>query len=413
MRYSFTIVLLVAVMLITNAEKISLAAPWSEYYTESLMKDGTKEYFYIELAQGEAVIDNDLNIIVPPQKETASETIMIYKPSKYKIIEVEYNQVKFVNNIRTAVDSNESTIALWNLDGDCIIAKGRYYSAEELDNTYIRVRKSFDKKLYGLCNYNGEEILEPLYADVKIEKGLPYVKKYIGSSWQSAKLMKSGNRDNNQGSTKASSKSNVIDNSAKIAEVKRKIAKLKSKKKECYKCKGTQLADAGPCIFCKGTGTVKVGYYTPQFYPCSRCNQSGRSKVSCDLCIQTDRSISLSQTYLQTLKDTHGLTKEDAEFYYQHKAALSRIENEYQRNINNMVNSRLQQTYSSGSSSSIICGICRGTGIDPAVWDSESASRASVAGGFTNSLGTKCPHCGLYTWHQHKYCAKCNANKYR
>lgn len=206
---------------------------------------------------------------------------------------------------------------------------------------------------------------------------------------------------------------NVIDNSAKIAQVQKEIAELRAKKNDCYKCRGTQTADGGLCGFCKGTGIIKMGYYTPQYYPCSYCGQTGRKKVRCDLCMQTDNLISYYEIKLNTLNDTQGLTRYAADLYYDHQATVNRINNECQMTINNIADSHLEGTYKSSSASAGGCSICRGTGMEPTAWDSESASRSPNAGGYTNPSGTKCPYCGLYKWHQHKYCPGCNADKCR
>lgn len=208
---------------------------------------------------------------------------------------------------------------------------------------------------------------------------------------------------------------NIIDNSEEILRCEKAIEALENQKQHCSYCNGTQSIPRN-CYTCSGRGTIKMGYYNPQFYVCNNCGGTGRKHQSCTACQKTDVSISLSRNMLKYYKDTHGMTKEEAALYSKHNSRIAQMERDYQNATNALVEPYLNSSgngyYSHSSSSSRSkCSICNGTGIDPHAY--YSGDPKPSVGGYTHSYNEKCIYCGKYKWHQHVYCPICNANKYR
>ena len=213
---------------------------------------------------------------------------------------------------------------------------------------------------------------------------------------------------------KALNDPNLVDNSEEISRCEKVIAELENQKLHCSYCNGTHKIPT-ICTMCRGTGTIKMGYYTPQFFKCNYCGGTGRTSKPCIECQQTDVSISISRSMLKTYKETHGMTKETAAFYHEHNSKMAQMDRDHQNAINAIAEPYLNSTRKSNSShssasSSSKCSLCNGTGIDPHVYHSGDPKPA--VGGYTHSSGGKCVYCGKYEWHQHVYCPKCNANKY-
>ena len=213
---------------------------------------------------------------------------------------------------------------------------------------------------------------------------------------------------------KALSDPNLVDNSEEISRCEKVIEELENQKLHCSYCNGTHKIPTN-CNRCSGTGTIKMGYYTPQFFKCNYCGGTGRTYKPCIECQKTDVSISISRNMLKTYKETHGMTKETAAFYHEHNSKMGQMDRDYQNSINAIAEPYLNSTRKSNSShsstsSSPKCSMCNGTGIDPHAYHSGDPKPA--VGGYTHSSGGKCIYCGKYEWHQHVYCPKCNANKY-
>lgn len=213
---------------------------------------------------------------------------------------------------------------------------------------------------------------------------------------------------------KALSDPNLVDNSEEISRCEKVIEELENQKLHCSYCNGTHKIPTN-CNRCRGTGTIKMGYYTPQFFKCNYCGGTGRTYKPCIECQKTDVSISISRNMLKTYKETHGMTKETAAFYHEHNSKMAQMDRDYQNSINAIAEPYLNSTRKSNSShsstsSSPKCSMCNGTGIDSHVYHSGDPKPA--VGGYTHSSGGKCIYCGKYEWHQHVYCPKCNANKY-
>lgn len=209
---------------------------------------------------------------------------------------------------------------------------------------------------------------------------------------------------------KALSDPNLVDNSEKIKKHENIIKELEYKKQHCYLCHGTGKTQKN-CTMCF-LGWSGYGKYK---HPCTFCSGTGKVDDYCFECRNTNITISATEHYLKSLKETHGMTKETAAFYYEHKNKMAQMERDYQNSINAIAEPYLNSTRKSNSSnsstsSSSKCSMCNGTGIDPHAYYSGDPKPA--VGGYTHSSGGKCIYCGKYEWHQHVYCPKCNANKY-
>lgn len=209
---------------------------------------------------------------------------------------------------------------------------------------------------------------------------------------------------------KALSAPNLVDNSEKIKKHENIIKELEYKKQHCYLCHGTGKTQKN-CTMCF-LGWSGYGKYK---HPCTFCSGTGKVDDYCFECRNTNITISATEHYLKSLKETHGMTKETAAFYYEHNSNMAQMDRDYQNTINAIAEPYLNSTRKSNSShsstsSSSKCSICNGTGIDPHVYHRGDPKPA--VGGYTHSSGGKCVYCGKYEWHQHVYCPKCNANKY-
>ena len=202
----------------------------------------------------------------------------------------------------------------------------------------------------------------------------------------------------------------ILDNSKKIRDQEEVIKELEYKKKNCYRCHGKGTVSGGNCNVCKGTGIIKAGYYTPQFFTCNYCGGTGSKKVACIECQRTDLSISFARKLLKDYQKTHGMTKEAAKLYFEHEAWKAQSDLNYQNAVNEIVDSYLDDSGTSQSSttSDSPCSMCHGTGIDPFPWKDAASNAGNGPFGYTNQSGHKCPYCDERVWHQHKRCPKCN-----
>lgn len=319
-----------------------------------------------------------------------------------------------------------------DLNGHEIIAPNKYTSIShvnyENEPQWFSVEKDGKEGAY---NMYGRELVPALYSDLYYdnEEGFYYenngddivlnVKITTNdlNSYSSTSTSLSSN-DTNSNDTNykyaALNDPNLVDNSEKIAGAHQLINDLESQKRNCSSCHGTGSIPT-ICTMCRGTGTIKMGYYTPQFFKCNYCGGTGKQKTQCMACYQTNMQISLTQSLLKTLQETHGMTKETLNTYIEIKGMEHKQNMEFQRAINEIAEPYLNSTRKSNSSqsstsSSSKCSLCNGTGIDPHVYHSGDPKPA--VGGYTHSSGGKCIYCGKYEWHQHVYCPKCNANKY-
>lgn len=203
--------------------------------------------------------------------------------------------------------------------------------------------------------------------------------------------------------------SDVLDNRKKIKQQEEIIRELEHKKKNCYYCHGTRTVSGGNCNVCRGTGVIKAGYYTPQFFTCNYCGGTGRKEVACIECPRTDLAISFANKLLEGYQKTHGMTKEAAKLYYEHEAWKAQSDRDYQNAINGIVESYLDDSHNSSngsgtssSSDSKICPYCGGTGV----------SKIGILGSggvnvaYTNASGEECPYCDDYDYefHHHDRC---------
>ncbi len=349
----------------------------------------------------------------------------------------------------------ERNIGIVDDKGSVIIAPGRYDLIKRVENnkvafyetTIIRGSGPNEEFLHGICDLEGHEILPNEYTYIpyssteifKMDKGNMIYEFNVAQLIADAKAQRNYHKPSNRISSSSSYASssfapsssssyssntnskyealndpNLVDNSEKIANAHQLIDDLESQKRNCSSCHGTGSIPT-ICTMCRGTGTIKMGYYTPQFFKCNYCGGTGKQKKQCITCAQTDMKISLTQSLLKTLQETHGMTKEVLNTYTEIKAWEHNQNMEHQRAIDAIAEPYLNSTRKSNSShsstsSSSKCSMCNGTGIDPHVYHSGDPKPA--VGGYTHSSGGKCIYCGKYEWHQHVYCPKCNANKY-
>ena len=204
-----------------------------------------------------------------------------------------------------------------------------------------------------------------------------------------------------------SAQTETVDNSEKILECKQQIRKLKRSMKECSTCRGTGTVKQN-CYMCAGFGMTGYGQYR---HICLSCNGSGKKETACINCSRTELAIVFVKKLLQGYEETHGHTKEAADAYYNHKNWEVQSERNYQKAIDDIADSYLNESNSSRNStnSSSKCSICHGTGVDPFPWeDAASNAGQGLPWCYTNKSGKKCPYCKKYTWHQHHRCPKCN-----
>ncbi|WP_025830780.1 hypothetical protein [Bacteroides stercorirosoris] len=160
---------------------------------------------------------------------------------------------------------------------------------------------------------------------------------------------------------------NLVDNSEKIKQSEKGIKELEYKKQHCSYCHGTGKVPGNYCYPCRGTGTIKIGYYTPQFFPCNWCGGKGRSDVACTECQKTNMAISFVKLHLENLKETHGMTKETEQFYYEHKNKMAQMDRDYQNSINAIADSYLDKPSNKSSvyrhsNGEPLCPDCKGSG---------------------------------------------------
>lgn len=358
------------------------------------------------------IYDAKGNIIVPPGKYD-----YICKHTSYPIIY--YSTEK--NGKEGACDENGHEIIPPKYDNIVMTSSSGH--------TYFSTKLNGKE---GACEINGTEIIPPIY-DIVYWSGefhcknndsqevyVPQPSKGQSRQPQYASNSGTGNYTSSQTSSYTSSysssadkgygslsDSNLVDNSEKISKCEEGIRQLENKKRYCTHCNGTQQIPQ-MCTACRGRGT----FSTPPYVRCGFCGGTGRTYNYCIVCRETDRSIGFLNSLMKTYKETHGMTKEVAEFYHKHKNWEAQMDRDFQNAINAIAEPYLNGTDSSHSSasSSSKCSICNGTGIDPHAW--HSGDHTPSAGGYTHSSGDKCVYCGKYEWHQHKYCPKCNAGKY-
>lgn len=158
-----------------------------------------------------------------------------------------------------------------------------------------------------------------------------------------------------------------VDNSEDIRKLEELIQELENQKRNCSYCHGTGKVPGLLCIPCSGTGTVKVGYRTPQFFTCSMCGGKGRSETFCTECKMKSIAISGYESCIKSLKETHGMTKESKQLYYNQKNKMAQTNSEFQENVNTMVDSYLDNpSYKSSvqrhSNGEPLCPDCKGSG---------------------------------------------------
>lgn len=199
----------------------------------------------------------------------------------------------------------------------------------------------------------------------------------------------------------------LVDNTEKILKQEARIRSLQEEKKTCFECHGSGKVRRDLCIGCYGTGSMKIGY-PPQYFPCSWCGRTGRRETQCSSCFQTNIAINIAEDILTSLKETHGLTKEAEKNYYYIKNRETQMTLDWQREVNAMIDSYIDDSKSASfsSASSSGCSYCNGTGYDSFAYDTPGFG--PTTGGYTNPEGSKCPYCSKYIWHQHGFCPHCH-----
>lgn len=160
---------------------------------------------------------------------------------------------------------------------------------------------------------------------------------------------------------------NLVDNSEDIRKLEELIQELEAKKRNCRFCHGKGMVPGNLCIACSGTGTVKIGYRTPQFFTCNMCGGKGRSETFCKECKMKSIAISGYESCIKALKETHGMAKESKQLYYEQKNKMAQTNREFQENVNTMVDSYLNNpSYKSSvqrhSNGEPLCPDCKGSG---------------------------------------------------
>lgn len=161
---------------------------------------------------------------------------------------------------------------------------------------------------------------------------------------------------------------NIVDNSEEINKVENCIKELEHKKTHCYLCHGKSKVLGGPCFSCNGTGSIKMGYRTPQYFTCNWCNGKGRKENPCSECQNTDLLIRVLTRRSETLKETHGMDKETEKFYYEHQNRMMQMERDYQNAINTIADPYIENSDSYKSSIPLhpngkpLCPDCKGSG---------------------------------------------------
>lgn len=343
----------------------------------------------------------------------------------------------------------EKNTGIMDDKGKIVIAPGRYDLIDRVVNdkvafyetTIIRGDKYSDQEfLKGICDLEGNEILPneyeySPYSDDEIftmEKGGMKYEINVAQLIADAKakrnqqLAYSRNRyQNNQssqqsvGSTSSTHKNvnhvskyqslndpNLLDNSEKILECETRIQELRLSMKECLMCHGTGVIKQN-CYMCGGFGMTGYGKYR---HACFSCHGTGKKETACTNCRKTELAISFANKLLEGYQKTHGMTKEAAKLYYEHEAWKAQSDRDYQNAINGIVESYLDDSDTSQSSttSDSPCSMCHGTGIDPFPWKDAASNAGNGPFGYTNQSGHKCPYCDERVWHQHKRCPKCN-----
>ena len=338
-------------------------------------------YYTVELNGKEGACDENGNEIIPPKYDFI-----------YRFVEEDHYYYKVeLNGKKGACDENGNEI-IPPIYNNVIYLEGKYLCRDREDQDFYEL----------LPQPSEGQNRQPQYAsnsntsDYTSYQPNSYTSSYSGSSNQGYKPL---------------SDPNLVDNSEKISKCEIAINNLENKKRYCTHCNGTQKTP-WTCTACRGTGTVKWGSIPPQYFLCNWCGGTGKTYKYCMVCQGTNSSIGYLNNLLKTLKETHGMKKEVAEFYHKHKNWEAQMNRDFQKAINDIAEPYLNGTEKSSSytRSSSKCSICNGTGVDPHPWHSGDATPR--AGGYTHSSGGKCVYCGRYEWHQHKYCPKCNANKY-
>lgn len=395
-------------------------------------------YFIVSKDKKSQVLDDSHNLLVSVDEPCFISDI--YEDRLVRYYKILQSDIEKSNGI---IDDN----------GKVVIAPGRYDLIKRIVNdkvafyetTIIRGDKYSDQEfLIGICDLEGNEILPNEYeyspysddeiftmekggmkyeinvaqliADAKVqrERKLAYNinrSQSNKSSQQFARSISSSHkRVNDVSKYQSLNDPNLLDNSKKIKQQEEIIRELEHKKKNCYYCHGTRTVSGGNCNVCRGTGVIKAGYYTPQFFTCNYCKGTGRKEVACMECQRTDLAISFANKLLEGYQKTHGMTKEAAKLYYEHEAWKAQSDRDYQNAINEIVESYLDDSGTSQGSttSDSPCSMCHGTGIDPFPWKDAASNAGNGPFGYTNQSGHKCPYCDERVWHQHKRCPKCN-----
>lgn len=367
-------------------------------YHES--KDGFCYYVVHDFGKGTGILSPSGNVLIPQSLETMVLTYVDY------------------TGMFMTFDGKRGVITK---NGEWVIPNGKYYYAvpkKTGNKKWIKVETKDGK--YGACDEYGNEIIPPSFADVQ------YFTKYQSFGTKKTKSQEKftlykGNKDgssrNYADNSNSKSKSSFynpdrIDNREKIKKQEAHILSLKEKKKKCFYCKGTGKERKNLCMSCHGTGTIKmiVTFQQYQYFPCNYCNQTGYRETQCLECLKTNMSISFAENILTSLKETHGMTKQQEETYYKNKAQQAQMQLEWQQEIDAIAQPYIDApTSSSNNNTTSICSLCNGTGYDRTAYD---PTFVTGVGGYFNYEGNKCPVCGKFNAHHHTYCPVCKADKW-
>lgn len=314
-----------------------------------------------------------------------------------------------------------------NLDGKEIISPNKYSSVIHINFKYEPQWFLVEiGELEGACDINGKELISPHYTDLGYDNEIGFyydsngndvalnikIPSYTAeesypSSLSPKKDVVQNHNQNTSSRNSVVTDPNLLDNSEKIREQEEIIKELEYKKENCYRCHGKGTVSGGNCNVCKGTGIIKAGYYTPQFFTCNYCGGTGSKKVACIECQRTDLSISFARKLLKDYQETNGMTKEAAKAYFEHEAWKAQSDLNYQNAVNAIVDSYLDDSSNgsntSSSSDSKTCPYCGGTGVSKIGILGSGGSNVA----YTNASGEECPYCDDYDYefHHHDRCS--------
>ncbi len=446
-------------------------------YTKTFLccatKDGNDKYASLHDLNGKLIFPTGIYSDITPQKVNTKIYFIVSKDRKSQVLDYDHDLLISIDNPCFVCDIYGDKLGIYykilqhdikrnvgivDEKGKVVIAPGRYDLIKRVVNdrvafyetTIIKGDKYSDQEfLHGVCDLEGHEVLPNEYdycpysttdifqmkkgdityefniaqliADAKAQRDRPLAYAQDFTERSDVNQARSGQGSQQQTNITSSSPNtinskyaalndpNLVDNSKKIIEQEEYIKELEYKQQHCYLCHGIGKTQKN-CTMCI-LGWSGYGRYK---HPCTFCGGTGKVDDYCYECRYTNYAIMSAKQNLKTLQETHGMTKETADFYYRHQNKMAEMDRDFQNAINAIAEPYLNSTRKSNSShsstsSSSKCSICNGTGVDPLPWGEYHAGHGSgLPWCYTNQSGTECPYCKEYTWHQHHKCLKCN-----